>query len=797
MSSRSLLLFLFGIVHAAGSAKAQTIESLMKEYDSKVPQEKIHIHFDNSLYTPGQTVWYKAYLLKGNEPSDLSKNLYIDWFDEKGKFVDRLIAPVVGSTASGSFPIPAKYAGTQLQVLAYTKWMLNFDSAFLFHKNIPVAQTSIPNSQPALAPVTVLRFFPEGGDLVENISSTIAFKAQKPGGVPADVSGIINDKNGKQIASFTSVHNGMGKLVFTPVSGEVYTAEWNDAEGNKHSTALPVAKTEGIHLSIKSNPFNPEFSIERQVNADGRFLKGTIVAQMNRRVVFRAGFDLSTKTKLSSSIPIASLPSGVLEITVLDSMHRPLAERIVFVNNDHYHLPVNLHTDTVNLIKRGKNVYEIDVPDSITATLSVSISDGGTMPDSATNIISQFLLAGDIKGYIHEPAYYFSSSSDSAIEYLDLVMLTNGWRRFKWEDVWNGKTPELLYPADTNHLSINGKIEGLKEKQLSKAGTINMILVTKQQEKYFLFTPLTKEGSFNERDLLLFDTTKIFYKINNAILTGNAHVKISNSFLTLNNTKRMQMLQPSIPSSETLLRIKSIDDQQNNLDSLKNKTTLQEVIVTTKFKTRLEQLDEKYATGPYSGHSSTIYEFNLLDDSIGNTRTNMLAYLQNKLAAFQPEPPRLSGRSVAFFLNEDMQIGPNELSRMNVGEVAYVKAFPSFGSGVPEFGKPKFAIIVIYTKKGKELAVNSGGLSEMNTVLVGGYSPVKEFYTPADTEQPMNANEPDLRRTLYWKPNMLVDRTNRKIRIAFHNNDISSSLRIILEGFARDGRLIHMNKLLR
>jgi hypothetical protein len=159
MNSRSLLLMLVGIVYAIGTAQAQAIESLLKEYDAKVPQEKIHIHFDNSLYTPGQTIWYKAYVLKGNEPSDLSKNLYIDWFDEKGKFVDRLIAPIVGSTASGSFTVPAKYTGTQLQVLAYTKWMLNFDSAFLFHKNIPVAQTSIPGILPLLHPVTTLRFF--------------------------------------------------------------------------------------------------------------------------------------------------------------------------------------------------------------------------------------------------------------------------------------------------------------------------------------------------------------------------------------------------------------------------------------------------------------------------------------------------------------------------------------------------------------------------------------------------------------------------------------------------------------
>jgi hypothetical protein len=254
------------------------------------------------------------------------------------------------------------------------------------------------------------------------------------------------------------------------------------------------------------------------------------------------------------------------------------------------------------------------------------------------------------------------------------------------------------------------------------------------------------------------------------------------------------MLQSFTPQAETLSRIKAIDQQQNNLDSLKSKTTLQEVTVTTKFKTRLEQLDEKYATGPYSGHSSAIYEFNLLDDSIGNTRTNMMKYLEDKLRAFQSQPPRLSGRRVVFLLNEETGIGSNEVNRMNVGEVAYVKAFPSFGSGGPMRLAP--AIIVIYTKKGKELGMNSAGIGEMNSVFIGGYTPVKEFYLP-ENEQPMNDCCPIFVEHFTGTQYSCRSCINRKVRIAFNNNDISSSLRIILEGFAADGRLIHINKLVK
>ncbi|MEO7530237.1 MAG: hypothetical protein ABIS69_02465, partial [Sediminibacterium sp.] len=340
------LILLFGF----HSVQSQQIDSLLTTYDSKLPQEKLHIHFDNSLYTPGQTIWYKAYLLKSNEPSGLSKNLYIDWFDEKGKFVDRIIAPIINATASGSFTVPQNFSGTHLQVLAYTKWMLNFDSAFLFRKTIPVVQNSIAlTKQQAAATNTLLRFFPEGGDLVENISSILAFKTQNQGGSPADIKGIVTDKNGKEVAKFASEHDGMGKLNFTPLADETYTAEWQDASGNKRYTSLPTAKKEGLVLSVNTNLVKPGFSIERSTKTSERFTKGLIVAQMYQHIVFRAGFDFGEKMKISSFIPIEGLPSGILEVTVFDAMQQPLAERILFVNNENYRLKINVYIDTINL----------------------------------------------------------------------------------------------------------------------------------------------------------------------------------------------------------------------------------------------------------------------------------------------------------------------------------------------------------------------------------------------------------------------------------------------------------------
>jgi hypothetical protein len=778
------------------AARCQAIDSLLDSYNSRVPQEKVHIHFDNSAYSSGETIWYKAYLLNGIDPSDLSKNFYIDWFDTNGKLLERTIAPIIGSCASGNFTIPQKFTGNQLQVMAYTRWMLNFDSAFLFHKIIPVAQAGIEQRrQPEIIPVTNLLFFPEGGDMVENIPGAIAFKARNSAGMPMQVSGVINDRNGQPVTTFTSRHDGMGKIRLTPAVGEVYTAEWKDASGNTQYTRLPVAKSTGIILSVINTYGTRTFTVERPAKPDERFRRLSIVAHMHQQVVFRAVANLSEKTKIISSLPVNDFPSGVLQVTVFDSYQRPLAERILFVNNDEYHLDATVHTDTLNLEKRGKNVYEIEVPDSIPTSLSIAVTDGDTGHDPAADIVSRLLLSAEIKGHVHNPAYYFSTE-DSASAYLDLVMLTNGWRRFRWEDVWARQIPKLSYQRDSTYLSIAGKIDNLSESKIKKAELINLILLAKDSSKQFVFTPLRPDGSFGEDNLILFDTTKVFYKLNNTSLPGRSNISIKNTFLLFDSTRSVHSLGNFLSDTSGLARINAIADEKRKLETLMRQTTLKEVIVTAKIKSRIEELNDKYARGLFE--SDDAYQFAVMDDLTSMSAASTFAYLQSKVAGLSinnsnPFNPNATwrGAQVAFFLDE-MPVDATALASIPMAHISFIKVFrpPFFGASLGGSG----GAIAVYTKKGDDQRTMSMGL---DYTLLPGYTPVKQFYSPDYAEKQINFTQPDLRRTLYWKPNIQTDGANRKVRISFYNNDVSHSLQLVLEGIALDGRMIHLSKLLK
>src|SRR5688572_18561403 len=104
LSARFFLLILsvvFGV-----SSYAQRFDSALNELDSKYPQEKLYLHFDRSIYNPGETIWFKAYLFSGAYPSPFSKTVYAELLDEQGKLLQRRSAPIIQGGAAAAFDLP-------------------------------------------------------------------------------------------------------------------------------------------------------------------------------------------------------------------------------------------------------------------------------------------------------------------------------------------------------------------------------------------------------------------------------------------------------------------------------------------------------------------------------------------------------------------------------------------------------------------------------------------------------------------------------------------------------------------
>ena len=772
-------------------------DSLLTELSSRYPQEKIHMQLDKSFYGKGETVWFKAYLFTSIVPSKISSTLYAELINEQGAILQRKTMPVLEGGAASNFELPDTIKSGKLFIRAYTAWMLNFDSSALYLRpvNMNLANAAKPTAQPAYS----LSFFPEGGDLLHETESRVAFKTNDQDGKPFPISGNITDVPGKKIGSFKSTHNGMGYFDIAVIAGEKYLAVWNDPAGVEHKTLLPTGKRKAAALRVDYESGVLKFTIKRPVDAPDEFREFVVVAQMNQEMLYAAKINLKVKSTASAPIPIDSLPDGILQITVFNKESLPVAERIVFINNGTYYFSTDLHLVEKNLLPRGKNVLQVDVGGNFKSNLSIAVTDAAldVSTGSRENIFTQMLLTSDLKGYIYDPAYYFSSEEDSVKQQLDLVMMTNGWRRYNWEAVIAGKMPVIKNKPD-NYLAIQGNVFGLTPSQLTGRMLTGLTQTSEKGGKSFVNIPVNKDGSFKLDGLYFFDTLKLFYQFNddkNRALTSTA------SFSFNNGTVRSPFTSPAFlsaahfaPAPPQSIFLKSIQANEAFLSQkkLQNIKVLETVTVTGKKQSPEDKLDKEYASGLFSSGNSRVFATE--DDPFAQSALSILDYLRGKVAGLQINTDGAGGGSItrrgsatAVFLNE-MNADIGFLQSTPMSDVAMIKVFdpPFFGA----VGGGAGGAVAVYTKKGRSAGANVKGL---DAVTLYGYSSYKEFYQP-DYSTVNSTDLKDLRPTLYWNPFLLLNAKSKRISIPFFNNDSGKRIRIIIEGINELGKLTREEK---
>lgn len=789
--SIAVCLILFFVVKAS----AQTIDSTIAVYADRYGQERSYLHYDKSTYAPGETIWFKAYLMKGIFPADESKTFYTDWTDDNGNLLSHNLSPIVDATTNGQFDIPAGYSGKYIHVKAYSKWMLNFDSAFLYNKDIRILskKTGSPAAKNTVIPT--IQFFPEGGDAIAGVINKIAFKANDQWGGPVKVKGVIQNNQGKITDSIRTIHDGMGYFFLIPQPGESFTAKWKDEKGVEHSTDLSAIKPTGVSLQVSVSGNKRYFSINAAPDVTVSLDTIHIIGTLNQHEVFKVTKTI-TPGIVKGVIPTKDLPSGILIITVFDKLWNPLAERITYVNNEDYLFHPEMTVEHWGLNKRAKNEIQITVPDSLPANFSVAVTDVDIDTDSSNNIISHLLLTGDIKGQVYNPSYYFSNTSDSISQQLDLVMLTHGWRRFNWEEVTKGKLPKISFPKDTSYLTLSGRVYGATPSQLRDAGNIVLIVKQKNAAGQILLLPVEPSGTFNDPSILIFDTAHIYYQLSKAKGLGDASVQFLESRLSpfRYNTAASGIFYNQLADTTGNYRHFLLADEMARLLQQYEGKLLENVTVTAKTKSPLQIMDEKYSSGFFKNGDG--YQFDLVNDALAASTPNVFTYLQGKVAGLQintaNNPPSLTWRGGApqLFVDE-VPADANIISNISMSDVAFVKVFrPPFMGG---FNGGNGAI-AIYTRHGDDIKSTPGKGLANNTI--SGYTELRQFYSPNYSSFNVANEKRDIRTTLYWNPQVITTMQKNRVTLTFYNNDISRAFRVVIEGMTKDGRLAHLEQVM-
>lgn len=792
MTFLNRILLLVGFTCIGFTIRAQNIDATISAWSDTYTPERTYFHYDKTSYFQGETIWFKAYMMSEIGPATESKTLYVDWIDDKGFLLHHTVSPIVEGVTNGQFDIPDDYTGKYIHVRAYTKWMLNFDSAFLYNRNIRIIRRNYSVTENAI-PVPSIAFFPEGGDIVAGLSNKIAFKANDQWGRPVRVKGVVLTSDGKVADSIKTLHNGMGYFLLAPQQGSSYSAKWKDEKNVEHTTALPAVKQNGVTMQVALAGPNRLLTVYYTQGLASASDSLNIIGTMYQHEAFK----ISRATNapfIKATIPTNELPSGILTITVFDKRWNALAERITFVNNEEYVFHPEFEVQRWGLNKRARNEIKITIPDSIAANMSVSVTDVSIGSDSSNNIISHLLLTSEIKGDVYDAAYYFSNKSDVVSQHLDLVMLTHGWRRFKWDEVVAGKIPKPKFERDTAYLSLSGRVYGVLPGRIQPGTNIILLLKQKDAKNRLMFVPLKPDGTFEDPSVVIFDTAHIYYQFEKSKGLGDASVQfmpgrlpgpspaaVQNdaSILWVDTTGTLRQMRLAIEANEIAARFKI--------------KTLENVTVRSRTKSPVQLMDEKYTSGLFIGDG---IQFDLVNDPTAFSMQNIFNYLQGKVAGLQinpsTNPPSLSwrGGSPQLYLDE-IPTDPEFISSVNINDVAYVKIFrPPFMGGYNGGN----GAIAIYTRKGGDIKPVPG--KGLNNNKVFGYTLIREFYSPNYSSFKQENEQRDVRTTLYWNPAVVASPGKRQVVLSFYNNDVTNSFRVVIEGMTKDGRLAHVEQIM-
>jgi hypothetical protein len=286
---------------------------------------------------------------------------------------------------------------------------------------------------------------PEGGKLIAMQSKRIAFKAVDVQGRPFEIGkALVYNKEGETIATLATEHAGMGAFYLIPEAGQQYSVKILEPLVDS-VFYLPSIETSGHGLSLqrqdqkelwfgltKTNDI-PDDSVYVSVKQRGLLLwEASTLLNGNGKIV---------------KVPIANMPQGIIEVTLLNKDQLPLAGRLTYINLDK-RLTITTELSESNYGVKEKGKIKVKVTDSegrpAQTAFGLSLVDEAfTSVFPKQHILSYYMLSNDLRGTITEPAQYFDPKNIKATEHLDLLMMTQGWRDYEWSELLNRDREEI------------------------------------------------------------------------------------------------------------------------------------------------------------------------------------------------------------------------------------------------------------------------------------------------------------------------------------------------------------------
>lgn len=823
--NRILFLLLF-LMAAAFETKAQIefkIDSGLRWNYKHYPQEKVYVHTDKNTYIAGQHIWFSIYSVSYDKPTEISKIIYLQLVGKNGNVIAQEKLPLVEGKSSGDLILPDTLKTDLYQLRCFTAWMLNFEEYSIFHKTIYIQNSSQHEkagiNKTAIEESYHVDFFPEGGDLVDGNLCKVAFKAVDQNGLPVTITGEILDDQKNHIAPLQTIHDGMGEFSFLPHVQNKYFGNIQFSDGSIMTVKMLAIKAFGVTLRIaEQNEEEINIVVYHHDEFPNQYQHLALAIYQNngRSAVYPLEIE---KGKNIFSVKKNLFSTGILRFTLFDQNGIPLAERILFLQKNDG-LKIGLLKDSLSFRPRSSNTFSIEIRNSRfekndTMGFSISVTDANATGENNAreNIISSFMMSAELKGYIHDPLYYFESETDSSKYALDLVMLTNGWRHFKWEDLLREKSADLQYAAE-NEQDLEGEITGLN-KNAKNAGALKLkILIQNQDSSRFIgYAEPDSNGKFILRDYSVRGRSTVFFggatAGKNKLKSNDIQVKFSTNTLDSFRTA------PYLPLFTDGLITNTQNTDEANLIFQQQKGMLKAITIRGQQPTKTDQVISKYVGNEFREDRASSIDF------INNFYPNnfrMFDFLKGRFPGVtitgtedvpifdyegqatlhdNPADKDLQKQvmtAVPYFYVNEVQTSWEDVKNIPFSDIALIQFLPPPVAMAPFNGGFR-GVITIYLKKGDEIVKPPGLAENYSHYIFDGFSITREFYSPDYYFRKPDLSIPDLRSTLYWNPQLMID-SNGRAQFHFFNSDKTKRFLVVIEGMDQSGNTTSFSKII-
>jgi hypothetical protein len=740
-------------------------------------KERIYVSHDKSFYLSGEHLRFKIYCLDAdrNLPSALSKVAYLEVMDTSNNSIIQTKILLTQGIGFGDIFIPSNINSGNYILRCYTKWMRNSGAEEFFHTIIPIIN---PFRRAGLLPIPkssgiMLKFNPDGGNLVYGLKSKIAFLATNSTGNGIAFMGSIMNESDSSLLEFGSLKSGLGSFFFRPEPNRSYYAKIMLKDSSKYVFELPKIKTSGYIMHV--NRLNGE-DISIEVRAGGESMTGNLYLEgyIDNRRQFKYNLIIDEGSE-NIFISRDQLDQGLLQINLKNSLDQTLNHRkVIIYPRDRINL--NIKTDKDTYGKREKVIVKIKSRNSeelpVKMDLSVSASIHHAAFDKFRNNIDSYLLFNEmIKANPNYNAYFNDCQSEQCRSTLDNLLLVNSDSVVIQSDL-KYNSDSVNYIPEFRHHIIAGKLTNKLTKSpeegvmayLSIPSKKANFLATQSKQDGVLFFELPDNADLNKIIVQTDNTNNTNYniEIEDPYSKEFANINVPRFDLDITLKNFIEKTSTNMQVRNAYLKYSSIMEVQNNPDSstFYDPDAVYYLDDYTRFPV-MEEVMREYVGGVYVRRNQEGFHFKILD--LDRTET------------FQENPLILIDGIPVFDADEIMDINPLEIKKIETVRKRYIKD-----------GFKYSGIVSFFTYKGD---LQGYKLQEnVEVIEYDGIQAMRKYIHPEYvSKQDKDSRIPDYRNVLYWNPKFQTN-DQGEATLEFFTSDDTGEYELHIEGISNNGR---------